>query len=135
MRVLEAPCFPNLIPGFLQYGDTPDLVGLIAPRALHLNFGEMDRGSPIEEVREGIKTIAAAYRQAGAEDRFSHYIESGSSHVLSEEMWRRTRECFKRHLIARIRGHTRKNRDVSLLAPLSTWQGREYGLLYAFRTR
>ncbi|MEC8590955.1 MAG: alpha/beta hydrolase family protein [Planctomycetota bacterium] len=91
-------CFPNFIPGFLQHGDTPDIVGLIAPRAVHLNFGEMDRGSPIEEVREGIKTIAAAYRQAGAEDRFSHYIESGSGHVLSEEMWRRTRECFKRHL-------------------------------------
>ncbi|MEC9187853.1 MAG: hypothetical protein VX520_01485, partial [Planctomycetota bacterium] len=91
-------CFPNFIPGFLQHGDTPDIVGLIAPRAVHLNFGEMDRGSPIEEVMEGIKTIAAAYRQAGAEDRFSHYIESGSGHVLSEEMWRRTRECFKRHL-------------------------------------
>ena len=32
-------CFPNFIPGLLTYGDTPDVAGLIAPRALHLNFG------------------------------------------------------------------------------------------------
>ncbi len=70
-------CFPNFIPGWFQYGDTPDIAGLIAPRALHLNFGEKDDGSPIEEVREGIKTIARAYEQAGAADRFSYYIEAG----------------------------------------------------------
>ncbi len=44
-------CFPNFIPGFFQYGDTPDIAGLIAPRRLHLNFGEKDDGSPIAEVR------------------------------------------------------------------------------------
>jgi dienelactone hydrolase len=91
-------CFPNFIPGWFQYGDTPDIAGLIAPRALHLNFGELDDGSPIQEVREGIKTIAHAYEQAGAADRFSYYIEPGAGHVLSEEMWRRTREWFRKHL-------------------------------------
>ncbi len=91
-------CFPNFIPGWFQYGDTPDIAGLIAPRALHLNFGERDDGSPIQEVREGIKTISQAYGQAGAADRFSHYIESGAGHVLSEEMWRRTRDWFHKHL-------------------------------------
>ena len=62
-------CFPNFIPGWFQYGDTPDIAGLIAPRALHLNFGETDGGSPIEEVREGVKTIARAYEQAGAPEQ------------------------------------------------------------------
>ncbi len=46
-------CFPNFIPGWQQYGDTPDIAGLIAPRALHLNLGERDEGSPIEEARGG----------------------------------------------------------------------------------
>jgi dienelactone hydrolase len=91
-------CFPNFIPGFLQYGDTPDIAGLIAPRPLHLNFGEQDGGSPIDEVREGVKTIAAAYEAAGAGEQFSYYIEPDSGHVLSDEMWRRTHECFGRHL-------------------------------------
>jgi dienelactone hydrolase len=93
-------CFPNFIPGWFQYGDTPDSAGLSAPRALHLNFGAQDDGSPIPEVREGLKTIARAYEQAGAADRFSCYIEEGSGHVLSEEMWRRAREWFRKHLAA-----------------------------------
>lgn len=91
-------CFPNFIPGWLQYGDTPDIAGLIAPRALHLNIGELDGGSPIPEVREGIETISDAYKKAGAADRFSWYIEDGSGHVLSDEMWNRTRDCFKKYL-------------------------------------
>jgi hypothetical protein len=49
-------------------------------------------------VRAGIAMIAKAYADAGAEGQFSSYIEDGSGHVLSEEMWRRARDCFKRHL-------------------------------------
>ena len=60
-------CFPNFVPGFQQYGDTPDIAGLIAPRRLHLNFGERDGGSPIAEVRAGVETIRAAYAAAGAD--------------------------------------------------------------------
>ncbi len=74
------------------------MAGLIAPRALHLNFGEKDGGSPIREVREGVETIARAYDDAGAKEQFSYYIEEGSGHVLSEEMWKRTRELFHKHL-------------------------------------
>jgi len=91
-------CFPNFIPGWFQYGDTPDIAGLIAPRALHLNIGELDGGSPILEVREGVKTIAEYYKKANAEDKFSYYIEDGSGHILSDEMWNRAKNWFKKHL-------------------------------------
>jgi len=91
-------CFPNFIPGLFQYGDTPDVAGLIAPRALHLNFGETDGGSPIREVREGVKRIAAAYKKAGAADQFSHYIEEDTGHVLSEKMWKHVKDFFAKHL-------------------------------------
>ena len=91
-------CFPNFIPGLFSFGDTPDVAALIAPRALHLNFGELDQGSPIEEVRQGVQRIAQAYQDAGASERFSHFIEPGAGHVLSEEMWRRTRDCFAKYL-------------------------------------
>ena len=64
------------------------LAGLIARRALHPNFVAQDDGSPLQEVREGIKTIARAYEQARAADRFSYYIEEDVGHVLSAEMWR-----------------------------------------------
>ena len=92
-------CFPNFIPGLHEYGDTPDIAALIAPRALHLNFGEHDHGSPIDEVRRGIERIAKAYTSKGAEENFSHFIEAGAGHVLSDEMWRRTKAWFARHLV------------------------------------
>jgi dienelactone hydrolase len=92
-------CFPNFVPGLNQYGDTPDIAALIAPHPLHLNFGELDHGSPIDEVRRGVQTIAKAYAANGASENFSHYIEAGTGHVLSEEMWRRTKAWFARHLV------------------------------------
>src|SRR5690606_7894656 len=92
-------CFPNFIPGIFAYGDTPDIAALIAPRPLHLNFGETDGGSPIDEVRRGLKIIGDAYAAIHAEDKFTYYIEEGSGHILSEEMWRRTKATFARSLV------------------------------------
>jgi len=93
-------CFPNFVPGWQQYGDTPDIAGLIAPRALHLNFGEDDHGSPIEEVRQGVKTIAAAYASAEVPERFSYFIEPKTGHVLSPAMWKHVQDTFAKHLRA-----------------------------------
>ncbi|MEA1949837.1 MAG: alpha/beta hydrolase family protein [Planctomycetota bacterium] len=91
-------CFPNFIPGWFNHGDTPDIAALIAPRPLLLNFGAEDPGSPIEEVRAGLKTIGQAYAAADAAENFSYYMEDGAEHVLSPEMWRRAREWFAKHL-------------------------------------
>ncbi len=91
-------CFPNFVPGIYQYGDTPDIAGLIAPRPLHLNFGEHDHGSPIDEVRRGVEVIAKTYAAKGAEQNFSHFIQLGVGHVLSPEMWDRTKAWFGQHL-------------------------------------
>jgi dienelactone hydrolase len=91
-------CFPNFIPGWFSHGDTPDIAGLIAPRRLHLNFGETDKGSPIEEVRNGVETIARAYDAAKAAGQFTYFIEPGAGHVLSEAMWARARDCFEKTL-------------------------------------
>ncbi len=92
-------CFPNFIPGIYEYGDTPDIAGLIAPRRLHLNFGETDGGSPIEEVRAGIKTIQDAYSAAGAGEQFTSYIEPDTGHVLSPKMWELTKAAFQETLM------------------------------------
>ena len=55
-------------------------------------------GSPIDEVRRGVEVIRRAYEAQHAERRFTHYIEAGGGHVLSDEMWKRTREFFARYL-------------------------------------
>jgi len=91
-------CFPNYIPGWRQYGDLPDIASLIAPRALHLNFGELDSGSPIAEVRAALPALQQAWTKAGVPENFSWFIESNTDHILSPEMWRRVRDHFRRHL-------------------------------------
>ena len=91
-------CFPNFVPGWLQYGDTPEIASLIAPRALHLNLGELDGGSPIVEAKKGVARIAEAYNRAGVPDQFSYYIQADTGHVLSPEMWKLTHQSFAKHL-------------------------------------
>ena len=91
-------CFPNFVPGWLKYGDTPEIAALIAPRALHLNFGEKDTGSPIKSVSRGLARITEVYRKEQAQDNFTWFIEPDAGHVLSETMWKHVKECFSRHL-------------------------------------
>jgi dienelactone hydrolase len=91
-------CFPNFVPGWSKYGDTPEIAAMIAPRALHLNFGEKDTGSPIESVRRGLTRIAGAYKMKKASGNFTFFIEPGAEHVLSGKMWEQVKDCFARHL-------------------------------------
>ena len=91
-------CFPNFVPGWLKYGDTPEIAAMIAPRALHLNFGEKDSGSPIESVRRGLARIGEAYKKKGVPENFTYFIEPGAEHVLSGEMWDHVKACFAQHL-------------------------------------
>ena len=91
-------CFPNFIPGLSQYGDTPEIAGLIAPRPLHLNLGETDSGSPIGEAREGLTRITAAYASQNAAENFTSFVQPATGHVLSPEMWNLTKAFFAKHL-------------------------------------
>ncbi len=91
-------CFPNFVPGWFQYGDTPEIAALTAPRALHLNFGGDDSGSPIDSVRRGLERIHAAYVKAAASDQFSSFIEAGVGHELSPAMWEQVKRFFEKNL-------------------------------------
>jgi hypothetical protein len=91
-------CFPNFIPGLLQYGDVPDMAALIAPRAFHLNLGELDKGTPLDEAREGIETVRRAYEAVHAEDNFTSFIEPDVGHELTPAMWEHVRTIFAKHL-------------------------------------
>ncbi|MEN8229795.1 MAG: dienelactone hydrolase family protein [Bacteroidota bacterium] len=91
-------CFPNFVPGWTKYGDTPEIAALTAPRALHLNLGEKDKGSPIESAQRGLKRIAETYKIAGAGNNFSYFIEPEKGHILSDAMWKHVKECFAKNL-------------------------------------
>lgn len=91
-------CYPNFVPGWRCYGDTPEIASLIAPRALFLGLGEEDEGSPIEEAREGLARIASAYAEAGVPEQFSSQVERGIGHDLSPAMWERVKTFLRTHL-------------------------------------
>lgn len=91
-------CFSNFVPGLFQFGDTPDLAALTAPRALHLNFGAQDPGSPIEFVLPGLERIRRAYDSMGVGARFSYFVDEEAGHILSAEMWERVLEKFRASL-------------------------------------
>ena len=69
-------CFPNFVPRIFAHGDTPDIAALYCARPFHLNFGELDGGSPIEEVRRGVEVIQRAYQARHAESSFSWFIQN-----------------------------------------------------------
>jgi hypothetical protein len=52
----------------------------------------------IDEFRRGIETIARAYESVHAQDKFSSFIEEGTGHVLSDEIWKRAKNWIARHL-------------------------------------
>ena len=78
--------FSNYIPGLNRIGDIPEYVALTAPRRLHLNFGAEDALNPVEYLEKELPRIAILYKDAGAEDAFSWYIDSDAGHELSESM-------------------------------------------------
>jgi hypothetical protein len=59
---------------------------MITSRALHLNFGEKDTGSPIESAQRGPARITEAYKKKGADKNFTFFIEPDAEHVLSDNM-------------------------------------------------
>lgn len=79
--------FSNYVPGLLEYGDTPEIASLIAPRELHLNFGARDAASPISFVRKGLERIERVYGSFGASSNFTYLIEEEAGHTLTATMW------------------------------------------------
>lgn len=90
--------FSNFIPGWWQFGDVADVVAMIAPRPLLLNFGELDPLSPIDQVRQAVEQIAQAYEQQGAGENFRYFIEPGVGHTVSPAMWQLACNWLIRHL-------------------------------------
>jgi dienelactone hydrolase len=59
-------CGAQVIPGLLQFGDTPEIASLIAPRACLWEVGRHDKLLPPEWVEEALQRIRRAYRAYGA---------------------------------------------------------------------
>jgi dienelactone hydrolase len=62
-------CGAQLIPGLLQFGDTPEIFSLIAPRPMVIEIGTKDPLIPHDWAERGLERVRRAYTAAGALDR------------------------------------------------------------------
>jgi hypothetical protein len=62
-------CGAQVIPGLLNYGDVPEIGGLIAPRPCVWEAGTRDVLIPPHWAEEALTRLRRAYRALGAEDQ------------------------------------------------------------------
>ncbi|WP_019534684.1 alpha/beta hydrolase family protein [Paenibacillus ginsengihumi] len=80
--ILARPhCLDNYIPGILTEAEMPDLLGLIAPRALFIESGTFDGLFPVERVKEAIGQVAQTYGALNAEARFTFDLFEGKHEI------------------------------------------------------
>lgn len=80
--ILDRPhCVDNYIPGILQLGEQPDILGLIAPRPLFIESGLSDTVFPIQPTREAILQLQAIYGDHGAEGLLDYDLFPGGHEI------------------------------------------------------
>jgi len=80
-------CGIQYLPGVLQYGDVPELFGLIAPRPLQLQAGEGDALITPADRDHIHRTVRDVYRRLDAEDRYSYVLHDQGHMLLWEPAW------------------------------------------------
>ena len=75
-------CIDNYVPGILNWAEMSDIAGLIAPRALWVESGEMDNIFPIEASRKAFAEVQKIYGVFGAADKCGQEVFP-DKHVFS----------------------------------------------------
>lgn len=67
----NSSCGAQFVPGLLRLGDTPEVLGLIAPRPLIIELGHRDGTSPELMAAEVAHRLQSLYQAAGAGDQLA----------------------------------------------------------------
>ncbi|MDB5085668.1 MAG: Abhydrolase family protein [Bacilli bacterium] len=78
-------CLCNYIPGILNHAEMPDLLGLIAPRALFIEAGIHDPIFPIETTRQAVQFLSELYQKIGCMDQFDAHLYEGRHEISGEQ--------------------------------------------------
>ncbi|WLR48059.1 alpha/beta hydrolase family protein [Halobacillus litoralis] len=71
-------CLDNYLPGILEVGELPSLLGGIAPRPLFIEHGRKDHCFPVTHANDALETIRSVYRVYHAEDNVeTHFFDGG----------------------------------------------------------
>ncbi|UJF35616.1 dienelactone hydrolase family protein [Paenibacillus hexagrammi] len=78
-------CIDNYLPAILPYADLPELIGLIAPRALFVESGLDDPLFPAESVREAAVVLREIYESTGHKERLEVDLFPGKHEVSGRQ--------------------------------------------------
>ncbi len=70
-------CIDNYVPGILNYAESYDVAGLIAPRPLFSEGGDRDPIFPVDATRESFARVKKVYEVFGVPERARQQIFSG----------------------------------------------------------
>ena len=74
-------CVDNYLPGLLEVGECPELMGLIAPKPLLLTNGDRDPIFPLSGTQAAIQQVGEAYARLGAAGLFESEIFDGGHEI------------------------------------------------------
>jgi len=80
-------CTCNYVPGLLHYGESADVLGLIAPRPLVVVSGSKDEIFPVSAARAEFKRLRQIYADAGAPSNCQHVIGAGGHQFYAADAW------------------------------------------------
>ncbi|WP_062048303.1 S9 family peptidase [Bacillus sp. JCM 19034] len=80
-------CIDNYIPHMFTFGELPDYISLICPRALFVESGENDPLFPINTTKVAINHLKNVFEQATAREQFSFDIFPGKHEVSGRESY------------------------------------------------
>lgn len=90
--------YDRIAPGIYGKFDAPAMLPLIAPRPLLAINGDSDPRTPLPGLNACADAARAAYRAAGAEDKFVLHLQPDTAHKVLPESRTLAREWFVRHL-------------------------------------
>ncbi|MCK0472833.1 alpha/beta hydrolase family protein [Alkalihalobacillus sp. APA_J-10(15)] len=74
-------CIDNYVPGILRYGELPDYISLICPRALFVESGLRDPIFPFETTKKAIEELKEIYDRLDLKEQFMFDLFDGGHEV------------------------------------------------------
>ncbi len=80
-------CSCNYVPGLLNFGESAEVLGLIAPRPLVIVSGIEDNIFPLEAAKEQFCRLKEIYAAAGAGENCRHVLGNGRHRFYADDAW------------------------------------------------
>ncbi|MFE5320548.1 dienelactone hydrolase family protein [Paenibacillus sp. NPDC056579] len=78
-------CIDNYLPSILRYADLPELIGLIAPRALFVESGQEDPLFPVSSVLDALSVLERIYKEEDAAERLGADLFPGKHEISGRQ--------------------------------------------------